>query len=131
MPGAGNGTLGPADSGEEEQGQGGEDNYEDDVLTVADNAADEHAEEDTGQEVGDHEADELIDIGEGGEMEEAGNDETDVGGHHEIEHEIAEALAQKADVIKIIANALKIRLNAIVNADAEIAKILKQQIKKI
>ena len=83
-----------ADSGEEKQGQGGEDDYEDDVLTVADNAADEHAEEDTGQEVGDHQADELIDIGEGGEMEQAGNDETDVGGHHDIEHEIAEGLAE-------------------------------------
>jgi len=94
LPGTGNGTLGPADSGEEEQRQGGEDNYEDDVLTVADNAADEHAEEDTGQEVGDHQADELIDIGEGGEMEEAGNNETDVGGHHDIEHEIAEGLAE-------------------------------------
>ena len=93
LPGSGNGTLGPADAGEEQQGDGGEDNKEDDVLAITDNTTDKHAEENAGEEIGDEETGELADVGKGGEMEQSGYDEADVGGQDAIDHEIAKGLA--------------------------------------
>ena len=93
LPGTGNGTLGPADAGEEQQGHGGEYDEEDDVLAITHNTTDKHAEENAGEEIGDEETGELADVGKGGEMEQSGYDQADVGGQDAIDHEIAKGLA--------------------------------------